>query len=75
MDNQWTNVEFCYGQLYDEAKLDSILASGRDFVIDAQNLGLADRESKIKAAGYVLQDEGYELAGLNDLYQFIFVKK
>lgn len=35
MDNQWTNVEFCYGQPYDETKLDSILASGRDFVTDA----------------------------------------
>lgn len=54
--------------------MDSTLNEGKTFVIDAQNLSIGNRESKIKNAGYVLQEEGYELTGINDLYQYLFIK-
>ena len=72
--DKWTNVKFLYGRAYEESELDSTLDEGKTFVIDSQNLSIGNRESKIKNAGYILQEEGYELTGINDLYQYLFIK-
>lgn len=66
-------IQPLYAEVISDQKLLSVLHSGNDFVIDAQNL-TAERENLIHTFGYKLIEEGYELTGRNDLYQYYFVK-
>ena len=66
------NTELFYGKLVQEDKLIEALESGKDLIIDRQNLSRF--ESLIDSYNYIVIEEGYNLTSYNDLYQFCCVK-
>ena len=69
----WDNTKFLYGHKVTQEEVDKAINSGLRIITDRQNLDFV--EPILLRNNYEVASEEYEMTGLNDLYQYLFIKK
>ena len=72
MEN-FENCEFFYARPVNKRRFKKVLKKGTDLIIDEQNLKTVKED--LEKAGYICTDEGENMTGHNDLYQYYFEKR